>query len=767
MKFAFPQDPTHAVSAMRRIDEAADTDSGQSNLERQQDIAVVGQTVPLIFCNRHEWGADGLGQELGVNGGLWVSPKLIGLYPKALEANLLYLVSSGEVEGIQIENVYWGYDKLETKTSDDYVINEDGTVQLDENGLPVTQTVYPYFAYAYEAIPPGIDSVYQPGGSDQISIPNIRPREEFRLNGYSFTTNDNCNRLQILISGDLWSETTGTLVNPGTRGTQSYSTSNNVRAPGMWPHPPSPKPETINISCGGAPSGYSVSQSGVNWTYTEVYPGRVDYAQYYYIDASWTCTYTAGSWYSSNGPTVTVEFYTYATYTINIFDANAGPDAVAVYSSGFTLRIDGTSSFALPAIDLEPGTYQVDIEKLEDGWDSSIDFKPVSAGPNQDAEALAYADSRQSYTVGGLSPGRGQMEAQIQVTETIFNEIEYPEVPGGGEQTSGTFFDLTLAGIRGSIRALKPVDGTGPDYWMQAHMFVEQGINVTRLMPSYFSGADEEGPSHFYADLIYYLLGKAQMIKADQIDVEALRAACVVHNHYKMFYNGALQITTSFSEWLTRTAPYFLMTPRQVDGKYGIWPVVPVDANGEFSRESVNTYLKMQITADDIVSGSYARAYFPAKDRKDICLVMVYKDQPINSPGQTVTVEVRYRGTALQGPFEQHDLTEFCCHPNQAMMSARYLLARRRYTSHAVELTMGRRGAQLQPGDVVSVDLAVDTTEGDGVTDLHYYSVESVTEGQGGQVQLQLVHFPTAVNDAGETISVIAREIHEGQVSVQ
>ena len=209
------------------------------------------------------------------------------------------------------------------------------------------------------------------------------------------------------------------------------------------------------------------------------------------------------------------------------------------------------------------------------------------------------------------------------------------------------------------------------------------------------------------------------------------------------------------------------MSPRQVDGKYGIWPVVPVDANGEFSRESVSTYLSMAITADDIVSGSYKRAYFPARDRKDICLVMVFKDQPLNSPGQTVTIEVRYRGTALQGPFEQHDLTEFCCHPNQALMSARYLLARRRYTSHAAEMTVGRSGAQLKPGDIVSVDLAVDTTEGDGITDLNYYTVESVTEGQGGQVQLQLIHFPTAVNDAGETISVIAREIHEGQVSVQ
>ena len=170
------------------------------------------------------------------------------------------------------------------------------------------------------------------------------------------------------------------------------------------------------------------------------------------------------------------------------------------------------------------------------------------------------------------------------------------------------------------------------------------------------------------------------MIKADQIDVDSLRSACRVHDHYKIFYNGALQLTTSFSEWLTRTAPYFLMTPRQVNGKYGIWPVVPINqATYEFSREPIESYLTMAITADEIVQGSYSRQYFPAKDRKVICLVMVYKDQPPGAPGQTVTIEVRYRGTALQGPFEQHDLTEFCCHPNQAMMSARYLLARRRY----------------------------------------------------------------------------------------
>ena len=88
--------------------------------------------------------------------------------------------------------------------------------------------------------------------------------------------------------------------------------------------------------------------------------------------------------------------------------------------------------------------------------------------------------------------------------------------------------------------------------------------------------------------------------------------------------------------------------PQAGDGKYGIWPVVPINqATYEFSREPIESYLTMAITADEIVQGSYSRQYFPAKDRKDICLVMVYKDQPPGAPGQTVTIEVRYRGTAL------------------------------------------------------------------------------------------------------------------------
>jgi hypothetical protein len=769
MKFVFPQDPSHSVSAMRRVDENADVNSGQSNRARQQDLAVVGQTVPMLFCNRHEWGTDVSGKQLGENGGVWYSPRLIGLYPKGLLANLLYLISSGEVKGMDIDDVYYGYDKLETLAIQDYVVDDNGNVVLNPDGTPKTQLVEPYFAYAYEDIPEGIDSVYQPGGSDELRIPNIRPTDTFSMGGYSFTTSASTEKLQISIRGDLHSEQTGTLVNPSTYQPRTKSGTTSCTKRVEWWGTNTAPPSGCTPSCPSAPSGYSSSCGSVSCSGWKcdgpTIPGGQGICTHYKKTCTRSYTHTAGSWAGSPGPSVTVEFYTYAKYRVTVTSTSASSSDPPAYQKTITLRIAFGSTYKLPEINLAPDTYRVVIDKVEDGWNPQLDYMPISNNPNQNSQAYSYASKRQSYTRSGKSPGNGQMSADINITEIIYNKIEYPEIPGGGDQTTGTFFDLTLAGIKGSIRALKPVDG--PDQWTQAHIFVRQGVECERLMPSYFPGAEATGPSHFYGDLIAYLLGKMKLLKDDQIDYDSLRAACTVHQRYKCYFNGVMQLTSSFSEFVTRTAPYFLMTPRQVDGKYGLAPVVPVDSEGKFSQASVNTYLKMTITADEIVAGSYSRQYFPGRDRSDICLVMVYKDQPINNPGQTVTVEVRYRGTALQGPFEQHDLTDFCCHPNQALLSARYLLAKRRFTTHSCSLSMGRRGAQLVPGDVIGVDLALNTSEGTGISDLIYYQVDLVTEGQGGQVDLQLIHFPTKTADDGTVVSVIAEEIEQGQVSVQ
>ena len=146
---------------------------------------------------------------------------------------------------------------------------------------------------------------------------------------------------------------------------------------------------------------------------------------------------------------------------------------------------------------------------------------------------------------------------------------------------------------------------------------------------------------------------------------------------------------------------------------------------------------------------------------------MVYRDQPTSTVGQTVTVEVRYPGTALSGPFESHDLSELACRSEHCIYAARYILAKRRYTTHTVSFTMARRAAQLKPGDIIKIDLALDTTDGAGITDAIFYQIESLQEGQGGSVDIEATHFPTQRLGGVDDVSVVAYETHQGNVSVQ
>ena len=58
-----------------------------------------------------------------------------------------------------------------------------------------------------------------------------------------------------------------------------------------------------------------------------------------------------------------------------------------------------------------------------------------------------------------------------------------------------------MFGIRGNINLLRPDDG--PDYFIQSHVFIEQGVQVERLL------TDDVGASSMYPDLVYYLMQKA------------------------------------------------------------------------------------------------------------------------------------------------------------------------------------------------------------------------------------------------------------------
>ena len=150
------------------------------------------------------------------------------------------------------------------------------------------------------------------------------------------------------------------------------------------------------------------------------------------------------------------------------------------------------------------------------------------------------------------------------------------------------------------------------------------------------------------------------------------------------------------------------------------------------------------------------------RDRRPVCLVMLFREQSETGPGQPRTIEVRYPGTAQDGPFETHDMTEFCVSSTHAAYAARYILAKKRYVEHTVELSIGRRGNMLRPGDIIQIDLALDTTEGQGITNSTMYEIEQIGEGIGGAVNLTLIHFP--VDDSG--VSLIGKDIAAGEVEI-
>jgi hypothetical protein len=712
VKYAYPQNPTHAVSAIKRYDESADSSTSQSNLERPQDIAVVGETVPLIFCERKTWSS-----ALGVNGGVWLSPRLIQLGIRQTDLSMMYLLSQGEVSAISRDKTFWGYNK---------VGNVDSGSQV---------------CTAYEDVPPCLDLDYDPGGSIDWTETITRPGPSPSSGGFTYTTQtDKAVKVTLNFTVDCNVTFNGTIVCGGDFRYYWYE---------AW------RPDDNRGSCSMAGDRYERDRELVE---EGGYVGR-DYR------AKGFTVLTTETW--TEDPCCTSDGISY-NYKFEVTTAGMNKNAQLFFTSGVLYDwravsetdgsvvqqgqkwLDhGSNSFQVDG--LPPDKYQIQFTAAKYGWSGATTYCILSPSDNMPSQVASYQNRSMGFSRS--APGNGNLSGTSQATEVVYNTLDFPELPGGDQQIVGGLSDLTMFGIRGNINLLRPQDG--PDYFLQSHVFVEQGVQVERLL------TDDVGPSSMYPDLVYYLMQKTKVLQADQIDVDALRKAAQLCQTYQMHFNGVLQTTNSLSEWMTRTAPYFLLTPRQVDGKYGLWPVCPMNSSGELSRDVVQP--EMVITADDIVSGSYSRQYISPIDRRPICLVMVYRDQPAESVGQTVTVEVRYPGTALSGPWESHDLTEHCCRPEQAVYAARYILAKRRFTTHTASFTLGRRAAQLKPGDIVRVDLDVVTTDGDGIQDSIFYQLESLAEGQGGQVIVEATHFPVDSNG----VSVVAKETHAGAVTIQ
>lgn len=297
--------------------------------------------------------------------------------------------------------------------------------------------------------------------------------------------------------------------------------------------------------------------------------------------------------------------------------------------------------------------------------------------------------------------------------------------------TGGTYEGMTTASY-----VIEDVPNGDTRWDRQVHIFARGGMYVTRLLDAI------EGPSNNVADLAVWLLQRTSRAPAQLIDTDAFAAAADFTDKAGFWFNGKIDSSANFEDWLADHARYFLLSKSKRNGKTGLRPSLPVNIDNEIETGSVTpVWIYDQ---DNIVEGSFDLVWIPLGDRKPFCALMLWRQQPEDDIGLVRTTEVRYEGQALEGPFEQHDLSGFAASENHAVKVGANIIARRRYITHTLKIKAHPEdydGAVYQ-GQIVKVIFPINASGAAPGEHRYLYEVERIKRAKTGEVSLDLVHFP-------------------------
>lgn len=309
--------------------------------------------------------------------------------------------------------------------------------------------------------------------------------------------------------------------------------------------------------------------------------------------------------------------------------------------------------------------------------------------------------------------------------------------------TSGRYDNMT------TLSYINTFDDADTRWNRQVHVFVRNGMQVTRILD------DTLGPSNNFIDLALYLIRQSSQIAETLIDTAGMTAAANFTNTNSFFYNGEFSQSTNLEEWLTTTGDYFLLRLIQSKGKYSFKPRVPVNADHTINTGKIS--FDYTFTEEHLLPDGFEIEYIPLSDRQDIAYDMMWRQQPDADIGFPRSTQVKYVDLADSGPYEQHDLSAFCTYEDHAVKVAAYKLARRRYVTHTLRITVrpGTYNNSLEIGDICRVRLRRETAVGNPGFHDYIYEIERIEKTTGGACVFTLTHFPID----SQQRSLVAREV--------
>lgn len=289
----------------------------------------------------------------------------------------------------------------------------------------------------------------------------------------------------------------------------------------------------------------------------------------------------------------------------------------------------------------------------------------------------------------------------------------------------------------------------------QMYVFCSNGINVYNLLTT------TTGPSNNFADLVRYMALK--YTDSALVDDTALLLAAQFTNANALFFNGVITESVNIKEWITATAPFFLLFPVNLESQITLKPALPI--TGAYALNTGVLTPEIAFDEDTIEQGSYSVEYIPLYERKAFTAVVLHTNQTpdvAETLGEIRSVTVRYSSDSANIPQEQYDMSQFCATAAHATMFAKYILAKRRKTTHRISFNTDLYSCLgLTPGSIITVTLDRITSEGTSRTETTYYQITSITRSITGTAQITADHFPTSAG-----ASVIATDIVSGSFTV-
>jgi hypothetical protein len=343
---------------------------------------------------------------------------------------------------------------------------------------------------------------------------------------------------------------------------------------------------------------------------------------------------------------------------------------------------------------------------------------------------------------GGLPP----VSYRVTVTEENSEPLPKPEATlycG----TGGTYAGLTTVSLSKTYAA-------GDDGWKrQAHFFIRNGQPIHRLIEG------TPGATNLFPDVAHHLLIASGRVPSQLIDVPGLTAAARFCAANGITFDGVIANPANVREYLSLMAPLHLLRVTDRWGLLGLRPALPVTIAHAIDTSPLTPVM----TFDESNSSQFQITRRPIADRKPFAALVLWRDQPENDVGVTQATEVRYAGTAIDGPWTDLDGSEFITRELHAVRAGALRVARRRNITHDASWVVvpTPQIAALRAGDIVRQDRARNPSVGAPSIWSYLYEIESISGPLLGPWTIQASHHP--VDDAG--CSIIAREVAAATVA--